>query len=1125
MNPHRPDPKHAGDAFVFSDPRGMRWQVLRWIAVPGVILAVVATVFFVKILLVSPRLNPPDELAKLKQEVCASSQQYAFIRHPEADKLWEKFTPATDQSNTADGKKQHQRPAAPKAPTGWPSIRLGYADSWDSLSMESLKTRGHQLTHVSSPWFGFGDRAGQWIESPHTPVQEWSREKGVRWVPILSNLDGNTWSPEPVENLAEASAVIQARCAESLAARLLELGAAGVLLDWQTVNPGISKKIAALIVRMTQVMHAHGLELWLSIPMGLEMRAFDIVLLSDSVDYFVAQMHDENAEQDPPGPVASQDWFDGWLRVIMSQAPAEKWIVSLGSYGYDWNLGGGRAETIGFADIMSRGAAADVAAVSSQQPYLNPSFAYREGEDEHVVWFLDAGTFINQLRAVSDEGVAGIGIYRLGWEDPAVWRTLSLADRTVDAAPLLSEIATLSPDKIVTHVGSGEFVTTDLTHRSGQRDFSSDANGRMECHYRVLPHYPTLYHKGDGPGDAVCLTFDDGPDPAYTPHILDILKQHGVKACFFIVGSKAEQHPEILRRIYEEGHEIGNHSYTHPHFGEISLQRARLELNSTQRLIESITGRSTVLFRPPFCGDDKPRKLADLGPMVTAEEMGYVTVLDDVDPQDWSRPNTEEIVARVKALRLEGNVVLLHDAGGNREQTIEALPAIISWLKKRGDRIVLLHELLGSTRDEVMPPVNTDAPVDRFIAGAGFAVGKLYDEWLWSFMIVSSALILLRMGTVTFGALRQYQLESATPDQDFSASVTVVLAAYNEEKVLAATAEALLCSGYRGTMEIIIINDGSTDSTGAIADTLAQQHSQIRVIHQNNQGKSFALEAGVRSARGDILVFLDADTHFRSDTLRKLIAPMSDPQVGGVSGRVAVGNARNWLTRFQDLEYTCGFNLDRRAYDLWNCITVLPGACSAVRREALQRAGGFHHDTLAEDTDLTLSLHRAGWRIRHANDAVADTEAPETVRALMRQRFRWSYGTMQCLWKHRDLVLSRDHPALGWFSLPGIWVFQVGLAALAPLVDIGVLMTLATGSVAHMLPYLVASLLLELALCAIACGLEKQPLHRAFLSLPARLLYRPILSIVVWKAVLHAIKGRRAAWNKLERLASLIKHT
>jgi cellulose synthase/poly-beta-1,6-N-acetylglucosamine synthase-like glycosyltransferase len=284
------------------------------------------------------------------------------------------------------------------------------------------------------------------------------------------------------------------------------------------------------------------------------------------------------------------------------------------------------------------------------------------------------------------------------------------------------------------------------------------------------------------------------------------------------------------------------------------------------------------------------------------------------------------------------------------------------------------------------------------------------------------------------------------------------------------------------------------------------------------------LTRGLAASVNEVIVFLDADTQFQPDTLRLLIQPLADTGVGAVSGHARVGNLQTWIARFQRLEYICSFNLDRRAYDRVNAITVVPGAISAFRREAIQDAGGLDSDTIAEDTDLTLSLHRTGWRVTYAPEAVAWTEAPDTIRALAKQRFRWAFGTMQCLWKHRDLILNPRFGALGCFSLPSIVLFQILLVAAVPIVDFLLIVSLLSGAGLPFVAYFFAFLICDLALATLACWIEKEPLRQAAWIIPMRFVYRPLLSYIVWRSILHMLRGAWVGWGKLDRKGTVDMH-
>ena len=571
-------------------------------------------------------------------------------------------------------------------------------------------------------------------------------------------------------------------------------------------------------------------------------------------------------------------------------------------------------------------------------------------------------------------------------------------------------------------------------------------------------------------------------------------------------------------RIVDEGHEIGNHTYYHPNLAVCGPEHIRLELNATQLLIETITGRATTLFRPPYAADTSPSQLSELTPLQIAEDLNYMVVMESIDPQDWAKPGADTIVQRIKQQRRDGSIILLHDAGGDRSQTVAALPRVLDWLHTRGDTIVPLSTLLGTTRDALMPPLAQGGqPLARIVSSTGFRIYHAIEEFLWAFMIVATALVVARTLVVIWLAYRFRK----KPQTEFAEPVTVVIAAYNEGKVIANTLRSLLATDYSGEIEVVVVDDGSRDETSAEVERVAKFDYRVRLLQQENRGKARALQRALLAAHHAIIVFIDADTHCQRDTLPRLLEPFADAEIGAVSGHAKVGNLRTFIARCQALEYTCGFNLDRRAYDRWNCITVVPGAISAIRKDAIDKAGGLSLETLAEDTDLTLALHKDRQRIAYVPGAIAWTEAPETVHTLARQRFRWAYGTLQCLWKHRDMVFNWNYRALGWFSLPSVWFFQIILVAITPMVDLFLLASLPFGAWNAVLPFVITFLSMDVILATLACILEREPIVRAWRILPMRLIYRPMLSYCIWKAILRAIKGAWVSWGKLERTASV----
>ena len=1158
--------------FVFSDPTGKRWPRLRLVLLIGGVLFFLGTVLFVQTLFVAPEMNVPFSLRQLKGQLKALQKENPAGQLSPASLLWQKFGEARQAAKKLAGTAPTPSPRPRKKPPN-NEVRLAFYINGDPYSYASLQQHAAQITHVCPEWMTVVDGMGDLQIDADTRVSKLAANKGIGLMPLLTNLVGDTWQPEAIENLAHGPAKRQDGFIQSVLSVLRNAKASGVVVDWEQIDPAYKKDITKFIDKFADALHDDNKELWLCVQPGQELDYIDFDALADNVDRFVAMLFDETSDTDPPGPLASRSWFEGWVRVLLEGSDTKQWIIAIGSYGYDWTIGGKKAELISFSEAMSRANDAEIKSVDVQGPSYSPYFYFQDEDKEHAVWFLDTVTFLNQVREVRDQKAGGFALYRLGSEDPAIWDALAVPRDFKFAIPTQSgssggpdnqtrqALELIKSTDTITDVGDGEIVTVDQNSTDGMRKLAVDTDGYLTAKYVKFAEFPTLYHQGAGAEHQVAITFDDGPDPRWTPKILDILKTANVKAAFFLVGVNAERYPSLVRRIVDDGHEIGNHTYYHPNLALCWPEHIRLELNATQLLLETITGRATTLFRPPYASDTGPTQLSELAPLKIAEDLNYLVVLENIDPQDWAKPGADIILRRIKQQRHDGSVILLHDAGGDRSQTVEALPRILDWLHTRGDSVVPLSTLLGTTRDAVMPPLQGNGrTLTRLVSSTGFRTYHSIEEFLWAFMIVATTLVVGRTLVVIWLAYRFRR----GPKTDFAEPVSVVMAAYNEGKVIAETLRTLLATDYKGEIEVVVVDDGSRDQTAAEVERVAlsvgpacrgqplhedkvasdvnvprrgwtpwpvettgcpsgakRGEPRVRLLHQENHGKARALQRGLAAARHGIIVFIDADTQCQADTLPRLLEPFTDSRIGAVSGHAKVGNLRTFIARCQALEYTCGFNLDRRAYNRWNCITVVPGAISAVRKDAIDEAGGLSLQTLAEDTDLTLSLHRQQQRVVYVPGAIAWTEAPETVRTLARQRSRWAYGTLQCLWKHRDMVFNWNYRALGWFSLPSIWFFQIILVAVTPMVDLFLIASLPFGAWNAVLPFIIIFLAMDVILATLACLLEREPIVRAWRILPMRLIYRPMLSYCIWKAILRAIKGAWVSWGKLERTASV----
>src|SRR3954466_14278712 len=838
------EPPQSITPFVFSDPAGKRWPRLRLVLVIAGVAIFVATVLFVQTLFVAPQLNLPFSLRQLKGQLKALQSVNPAGQTAANLALWEKFAAA----RTA-GKKP--KPPAPAPPAAHPrkklpanEVRLAFYTNGDPYSYTSLEQHAGQITHVCPEWMAMTNGAGELQIDADSRLPKLAASKGFALMPLLTNLVGDTWQPEAVENLAHTSTQRQDRFIQKVLGILNEAKAAGVIIDWEQIDPAYKKDITTFLDRFTDALHYDDKQLWLCVQPGQDLDYIDFDELSDNVDRFVAMLFDETSDVDPAGPLGWRRWFEGWLSVLMDGAETNQWIIALGSYGYDWTSGGTKAELISFPEAMSRASFAGVEKAIVEAPHYNPYFYYEDADKDHSVWFLDVVTFLNQLKRVREAKAGGFAVYRLGTEDVAIWDALGIpGDFRMDTATR-APLEVLKGTDTIADVGDGEIVSVDESTADGYRTLSVDNEGYLGATYSKFPQFPTLYHQGAGGPHQVALTFDDGPDPKWTPKVLDILKAENVKAAFFLVGARAEEYPNLVRGIVAEGHEIGNHTYYHPNLALAWPEHVRVELNATQLLLETITGRSTTLFRPPYAADTSPSKITELAPLQLAQELGYLVVLENIDPQDWARPGADIILQRIKQQRRDGNIILLHDAGGDREQTVDALPRILDWLKTRGDTVVSVSTLLGTTRDDVMPPLqHSEQSLTRFVSSTGFRIYHAAEQFLWAFMIVATALVVLRTLIVIWLAARFRR----TWPRDFSAPISVIVAAFNEEKVIAETLRTLLATDYEGELEVIVVDDGSADRTAAEVETLAHSDPRVRLLRQPNRGKARALQHGLEA--------------------------------------------------------------------------------------------------------------------------------------------------------------------------------------------------------------------------------------------------------------------------------------
>ena len=617
----------------------------------------------------------------------------------------------------------------------------------------------------------------------------------------------------------------------------------------------------------------------------------------------------------------------------------------------------------------------------------------------------------------------------------------------------------------------------------------------------------------------IALTFDDGPDPEWTPRLLDILRRHNAKATFFVVGAHAAQNPGLIRRIRREGHELGAHTYTHVNMGSAPAWRDRLELSLTQHVLAGSAGTHTRLMRMPYSSVPAALTGSEWRAARLAGQEGYLVALADRDTEDWKRPGTEAIVAAAtQGRRGAGAVVMLHDSGGDRTETLAAVDRILTAYAGQGYEFTTLTDALGMPSAYV-PVSLPERLVGRALLTAQWSADRLVGT-LTFLCGIAAVLTALRLATLLWFARLHVQIMRRRRRKQARRwmrlpppPVSVIVPAHNEEAGIEATVRSLLDNDYPAPVEIIVVDDGSTDRTAWIVHNL--RWPNVRLISQENGGKPSALNTGIAHARHDVLVLVDGDTVFQRDTIGNLVRPLANPAVGAVSGNTKVANRGGILGRWQHIEYVIGFNLDRRMFDVLQCMPTIPGAIGAFRREALRSVGGVSGDTLAEDTDLTMAVRRAGWRVEYEESALAWTEAPSSLRQLWRQRYRWCYGTMQAMWKHRRAVLER--PPFGRRCLTYLTVFQVVLPLLAPAVDVFALYGIVFLDPVKMAASWLVFVLLQALAGAYALRLDRERLGTLWTLPLQQIVYRQLMYLVVIQSIVTALLGTRLRWHAIRR--------
>jgi peptidoglycan-N-acetylglucosamine deacetylase len=1150
---------------VFYDPQRARWKRLRRLVDALVAALSALIIFFVYTtlrdehlpeLLFSPQKRAFKALKENEKEKARDRQKKLASRSHRKSKL----APSEVKLNQEEG------------------IRAAFYVPWDAASFSSLRDFSRQIDLLYPDWLhvltpdgrlqAVDDQTNKFfdvVKNDHVrsvddrvmPLLK-AESNSMEVFPMVNNFDGTDWAGGITDFLNNPSA--RAVFRQQVGMYLSSDHFRGLMVDFEAFPKVGQPGYVALLNELSSDLHARGMKLYVSVPAHNE--EFDYPAIAAPADGVVVMNYDEHYPGAASGPVASQDWFVDNLKFAVNVIPRDKLICAIANYGYDWVLKAKKDKlppdakdhsvSVQEAWLAARDSDEDV---TYDDDALNPHFSYLDEQSfRHDVWFLDAVTALNHMRAAQTLGIQTFALWRLGGEDRTLWRIWDVPGDAGAAAKLRS----VPPGQDVDMEGQGEILRIEDRPSPGTRDLTIDVKTKLitDENFQSLPEPYRVARYGYSPNKIV-LTFDDGPDPEWTPKILDVLKREHATATFFLIGIQTDKFSGLAERIYNEGHTIGNHTFLHPDVSNISSTYMKVELNLTERLLASLVGVRATLFRPPYAIDEEPDTADQIRPLEFAQDMGYTTVGNRIDPNDWSsnpRHSAEQISSYVLAHLPPcgandprcGNIVLLHDGGGNRAETVRALPMIIDGIRARGYEIAPVYELLGKTRADVMAPLSTGQRWAARLDRLGF---WLFDAAVmsitWIFFlgdILMTGRLLFIGAAAVYDRLQEKIFGKPAEVASYKPKVAVLIPAYNEEKVIERTVRAALNSNYPN-LRVIVIDDGSRDRTLEVArSAFAREEAagKVLILTKPNSGKAEALNYGIEHIRdAELFVGIDADTIIANDAISRLVPHFVNPEVGAIAGNAKVGNRVNLWTRWQALEYITSQNFERRALDVLGAVSVVPGAIGAWRVSAVREAGGFQLDTVAEDADLTMALLRRGYRVEYEDMALAYTEAPTNANGLMRQRFRWSFGILQAVYKHRGVFARKG--VLGLVALPNIVIFQILLPLVSPLIDImfavGALWYLIQkhfhpdsadpASFHKLVAFFFAFLVIDFLASALAFALERRRpddkedawlLSQVWLQ---RFAYRQLFSIVLFKTLKRALEGRRFAWDKLERTAAV----
>ncbi|MEI7677232.1 MAG: glycosyltransferase [Bacteroidales bacterium] len=1111
---------------IFQTDKPTRWNRFQWLFRSFLVVFLLLSVTFIISLLGHQRsVKLPDIEVKKKKLQKLTAEEMSAAFSPQAKKEF-KADIRKIRALNKDHDLYEKKVALPANRQIEFPIRAAFYVNWDVQSKYSLEYNASELNMVLPEWFFVTDSTNEIALKIDSIGLDIMRKEKVVIVPMITNFFKGGFNGKNVDRII-SSPKRRNQFISSIVRALDKYKFQGVNIDFENLEDATkSRYIVAFQKELYAALHKKNYIVTQDIQPYNE--AYNLKELAKRNDFIFLMAYDQHNAPGLPGPIAAHKWIEAALNETLRSIPPEKLILCVPTYGYDWPEGC-LGTNVTYQKAITKASETE-AKIDFDNLTYNLTYNYKDENNlKHTVYFADAATNFNAMRAAEDFGTAGVALWRLGSEDIRIWqffaRNLSFQSLKEDKFNY-SVLHKSQSNYNINFTGTGGEIYNILSlPKDGVIKVQVSPQDELitEEDYKVLPASCVVDRSGFRKEKWVAITFDDGPSDDFTPQILDILSKYHVRATFFIIGNNAEQNLPVIERIYREGHELGNHTFTHTNLSGVGAERERIEIRTTNRVIQAVTGHSTILFRSPYTSE--PKSLDEFIPLYTAKQEGLIAVSSSYDPRDWETGvSADTILERIENANRYGNIVLLHDAGGDRTQTIIALPRIIEYFQKEGFKFATVADLMGKKRSDIMPEVPSNYVTfvdDAIVQGTYYWQSFLFSLFLLALILSSAKLFLLVILTLINRIRERKRIITVDPQKE-ERKVSIIVPAYNEEVNIEKSILNLLKIDYPN-FNIVFVDDGSKDSTYQRVYDKFNSNEKVKVFTKPNGGKASALNFAIERADGDILVCIDADTILKADAISQMVRHFADEDVAAVAGNVKVGNRRNLLTNWQSIEYITSQNFDRRAFDLLNAIMVVPGAIGAFQKEALIEVGGFTVDTLAEDCDLTMRLLIAGYKIRNCNEALSYTEAPETLQMFVKQRFRWAFGIMQSFWKHKELLFNTKQPNLGWIILPNVLIFQMFLPLFSPIVDILMIYSIFAGNTGYVLEFYVGFLLFDSAISWMAFRFDKEKftIKTFFIFALQRLIYRQIMWYVLVKAYNKAIKGELALWGVLKRTGNV----